>query len=87
MGKLHGGQVVHDSDVDEALGILHHAEDGLKVWSPAGCTEGRRGTLPEKNDRDIINILNNMGKRFFLLIYYICTVCISPTGRRWTACC
>lgn len=38
MWKLHGGQVVHDSDVDKALSILHHTEDGLKVWSPAGRT-------------------------------------------------
>lgn len=48
MWELHGGQVVHDSDVDEALGVLHDTEDGLKVWGPASCTEGWRGTLTER---------------------------------------
>lgn len=47
MGELHGGQVVHDSDVDEAVGVVHDAEDGLEVLSPASCTEGWRGTLTE----------------------------------------
>lgn len=50
MWELHGGQVVHDSDVDEALGILHDTEDGLEVLSPAGCTEGWRGTLTEREE-------------------------------------
>lgn len=43
--ELRGGQVVHDGDVDELLCVLHHTEDGLKVRSPARCTERRRGTL------------------------------------------
>lgn len=47
MGKLHGGQVVHDCDVDEAMGIVHHTEDGLKVGSPARRTQGWRGALGE----------------------------------------
>lgn len=47
MCELHGGQVVHDSYVDEALGILHDTEDGLEVLSPASWTEGWRGTLTE----------------------------------------
>lgn len=47
MCELHGGQVVHDSDVDETLGIVHDAEDGLEVLSPASCTEGWRRTLTE----------------------------------------
>lgn len=45
--ELHGGQVVHDCDVDEALGILHDTEDGLEILSPASCTEGWWGTLTE----------------------------------------
>lgn len=45
VGELHGGQVVHHRDVDEAVGVLHHAEDGLEVRSPASCTQGRRRTL------------------------------------------
>lgn len=48
MRELHGGKVAHDSNVDEALGILHDAEDGLEVRGPACCTEGWRGALTVK---------------------------------------
>lgn len=50
MWELHGGKVAHDSNVDEALGILHDAEDGLEVLSPACCTERWRGTLTVTRD-------------------------------------
>lgn len=52
MGELHGGQVVHDSDVDEAVGVLHDAEDGLKVGSPASGAQGRRRTLTQTQGRN-----------------------------------
>lgn len=46
MGELHGGQVVHNRNVDEASGIVHHVEQSLQVWGAAtwaqwwGCTLG-----------------------------------------------
>uniref|UniRef100_A0A8C9P1D0 non-specific serine/threonine protein kinase n=1 Tax=Spermophilus dauricus TaxID=99837 RepID=A0A8C9P1D0_SPEDA len=49
VGELHGGQVVHDRDVDETPGVVHHVEQGLQVWGAAtwtqgwGCTLGVRG--------------------------------------------
>lgn len=52
MGELHGGQVVHDGDVDEAVGVLHDAEDGLKVWSPASGAQRGRRTLTQKEGRN-----------------------------------
>lgn len=97
MWKLHSGQVVHDSDVDEALGVLHDAEDGLKVWSPAGCTEGRRGALRDGGIKERSGKLfvkyklhfKQYGDTDWVLPVNImkCMHGISPTGRRWTACC
>lgn len=49
--ELHGGEVVHDGDVNEAPGVLHDAEDGLEVLSPASCTERWRGALSERGSR------------------------------------
>lgn len=49
MGELHGGQVVHDCNVDEAAGVVYHVEQSLQVWGTAtrtqrwGCTLGVRG--------------------------------------------
>lgn len=49
MGELHGGQVVHDCNVDEAAGVVYHVEQSLQVWGAAtwtqrwGCTLGVRG--------------------------------------------
>ena len=37
--ELHGGQVVHDSDVDKLMGVLDHAEDGFQVLGPAVSTQ------------------------------------------------
>lgn len=51
VGELHGGQVVHDCDVDEAPSIVHHVEQSIQVWGAAtrtqrwGCTLGARGQV------------------------------------------
>lgn len=68
--ELHRGQVVHDGDVNEAPGILHDAEDGLEVLSPASCTEGRGGTLSE------------MGKQMCSFLF----VCNKPTVEKKHTC-
>lgn len=43
--KIHGGEVIHDGNVDEALGLRDDAEDSLQVQSPGGRTEWWWGTL------------------------------------------
>lgn len=44
-GKIHGGGVIHDGNVDEALGLRDDGEDSLQVQSPGGRTERWWGTL------------------------------------------
>lgn len=41
MGELHGGQVVHDGNVDKALRIFNDADDGVQVLGPAFGAEAR----------------------------------------------
>lgn len=79
MCELHGGKVVHDSNVDEALGILHDTEDGLEVLSPASWTEGWRGTLTEskkwqqkwKKDLEIMQATGTLTDKWDKVLFFV----------------
>lgn len=92
VGELHRGQIVHDSDVNEALGVLHDAEDGLEVLSPASCTQGWRGTLSEMGNRcDAFYVCKELTVKTHLRQvsygWYHKNIKILQTDRPWTACC
>lgn len=50
VGELHDGQVVHDCDVDETPGVVHHVEQGLQVWGAATRTQRWGCTLRGQGD-------------------------------------
>lgn len=73
VGELHGGQVVHDRDIDETPGIVHHVEQGLQIRGAATGTQWWGCTLREKGQSRCVPC---QGRRHHRAL--VRTVCLKP---------
>lgn len=70
--KIHSGEVLHDSNVDEVLGLRDDGEDSLQVQSPGGRTERWWGTLAMRRQQNSYrtNVMISVLPQNVMIVYW-----------------